>query len=312
MSDTNREAHRLTFREAPRLLWGTLYKFFGDDCPGMAAALTFYIFFSLPALLALLLSLVGMVADPAEVQRGITTQVGGLIGRAGADQVQTIIQNARRTVGDQSLAAVLGVLAVIFGATTAFAQLQGALNKAWGVKPDPRRNQLRDFLAKRVFSFGVVLAVAFLLLVSLALSAALSAAGGVLTARLGAPTGVLAAINWVVSFVVIAALFAAMYKLLPDARIAWRDVRLGAVATALLFVLGKSAIGFYLGRTDPGSAYGAAGSLAIVLIWVYYSSMLLLFGAELTRMWAERYGSGVRPEHGAVEVVEKEVEVQRG
>ena len=105
---------------------------------------------------------------------------------------------------------------------------------------------------------------------------------------------------------------AAMYKLLPDARIGWHDVRVGAVATALLFVLGKSVIGFYLGRTDPGSAYGAAGSLAIVLIWVYYSSMIVLFGAELTRQWAERYGKGVQPETGAVEVVEQEVEVQHG
>jgi membrane protein len=180
------------------------------------------------------------------------------------------------------------------------------------VKPDPRRNQLRDFLAKRVFSFGVVLAVAFLLLVSLALSTALAAAGDLVTGRLGAPALVLVGANWVVSFVVIAALFAAMFKLLPDARIRWRDVRAGAVGTALLFVLGKSAIGLYLGRTDPGSAYGAAGSLAIVLIWLYYSSMIVLFGAELTRQWTERYGGGVRPEQGAVEVVEQEVEVQRG
>jgi membrane protein len=278
----------------------------------MAAALAFYTFLSLPALLGLLLMLVGAVADPAEVQRAITTQVGSLIGRAGGEQVRTIVEHAQRTVTGQSVAAVLSVLLVIFGATTAFAQLQGALNKAWGVKPDPRRSQLRDFLAKRVFSFGVVLAVAFLLLVSLALSAALASFGGVLTAWLGTPEALLEAINSVVSFVVVTGLFAAMYKLLPDARIGWRDVWAGAVATALLFVLGKSAIGFYLGRTDPGSAYGAAGSLAIVLIWVYYSSMIVLFGAELTRQWAERYGTGVKPETGAVEVVEQEVEVQRG
>jgi len=299
-------------RDALKFLWGTLFKFFGDDCPGMAAALAFYTFLSLPALLALLLMLVGAVTDPAEVQRAITTQVGSLIGRAGAEQVRTIVEHAQRTVADQSLAAVFSVLLVIFGATTAFAQIQGALNKVWGVKPDPRRSQLKDFLAKRVFSFGVVLAVAFLLLVSLAMSAALAAAGSMLTARLGAPEAVLEALNSVVSFVVVAALFAAMYKLLPDARIGWHDVRVGAVATALLFVLGKSVIGFYLGRTDPGSAYGAAGSLAIVLIWVYYSSMIVLFGAELTRQWAERYGKGVQPETGAVEVVEQEVEVQHG
>lgn len=299
-------------REMPRFLWDTLFKFFGDDCPGMAAALTFYTFFSLPALLALLLSLVGMFADPARVQRGITTQVGDLVGRAGAEQVATIVQSAQRSVVDQSAAAAFSVLAVIFGATTAFAQLQGALNKAWGVKPDPTRNQLKNFLAKRVFSFGVVLGVAFLLLVSLSLSAVLSAAGNLVTGRMNLPPAVLEGANSVLSFVVVAALFAAMFKLLPDAHIDWRDVRFGAVATALLFVLGKTAIGYYLGRTDPGDAYGAAGSLAIVLIWVYYSSMIVLFGAELTRQWAERYGAGVRPEHGAVEVVEEERTVQRG
>lgn len=307
-----RAGMRARIREAPGFLWSTLYKFFGDDCPGMAAGLTFYTFFSLPALLALLLSLVGMVADPLQVQRAITTQVGDLIGHAGAEQVRTIVENAQRSVVDQSAAAALSVAALIFGATTAFAQLQGALNRAWDVKPDPRRNQLREFLAKRVFSFGVVLAVAFLLLVSLSLSAMLATAGDLLGARLGAPAVALQAVNWVVSFVVVATLFAAMFKLLPDARIAWRDVWAGALATALLFVVGKTVIGLYLGRTDPGSAYGAAGSLAIVLIWVYYSSMIVLFGAELTRQWADRYGSGVRPERGAVEVVTEEREVQRG
>lgn len=298
-------------KEALGFLWSTLYKFFGDDCPGMAAALTFYTFFSLPALLALLLTLVGSVADPGEVQRAITTEVGDLMGPAGAEQVGTIVRSAQESVAGTSAAAVLSIVAVIFGATTAFAQLQGALNKAWNVKPDPKRSQLVDFLLKRVFSFGVVLAVAFLLLVSLSLSALVAAGGDLLTSRLQAPAWALETANWLLSFAVVTGLFAAMFKLLPDARIGWRDVRVGAIATALLFVVGKSVIGFYLGRTNPGSAYGAAGSLAIVLIWVYYSSMIVLFGAELTRQWAQRYGSGVRPERGAVAVVEEEREVQR-
>jgi membrane protein len=299
-------------RDALRLLWGTLKKFFGDGCPSMAAALSFYTFFSLPALLSLLLLLVGTITDPLEVERAITAQVGGLIGRAGADQVGTILTHARQTYVDQSAAALLGIAAVLFGATTAFAQLQDALNRVWGVKPDPTRGQIRTFLIKRVFSFGVVLAVAFLLLVSLALSAGLAAFGGLVTAKLGAPEALLAGGNWVLSFAVVAALFAVMFNLLPDARITWTDVWAGALGTALLFVLGKSVIGFYLGRSDPGSAYGAAGSLAIVLIWVYYSSMIVLFGAEFTRVWAERYGRGVKPERGAVEVVQEEHAVERG
>jgi membrane protein len=299
-------------RDALRFLWGTVFKFFGDGCPTMAASLSFYTFFSLPALLSLLLLFVGGFADPQEVERAITEQAGGLIGRAGGDQVRVILAHARQTYVDRSAAALVSVAAVLFGATTAFAQLQDALNKVWSVKPDPRRNEIQNFLAKRVFSFGVVMAVAFLLLVSLALSAALAAFGALVTGGLGAPAVLLQWANELFSFVVIASLFAVMFKLLPDARIAWSDVWAGALATALLFVLGKNVIGFYLGRTDPGNAYGAAGSLAVVLIWVYYSSMILLFGAEFTRGWAERYGSGVKPEKGAVEVVEEEHAVQRG
>jgi len=299
-------------RDALRFLWGTVFKFFGDGCPTMAASLSFYTFFSLPALLSLLLLFVGGFADPQEVERAITEQAGGLIGRAGGDQVRVILTHARQTYVDRSAAALVSVAAVLFGATTAFAQLQDALNKVWSVKPDPRRNEIQNFLAKRVFSFGVVMAVAFLLLVSLALSAALAAFGALVTGGLGAPAVLLQWANELFSFVVIASLFAVMFKLLPDARIAWSDVWAGALATALLFVLGKNVIGFYLGRTDPGNAYGAAGSLAVVLIWVYYSSMILLFGAEFTRGWAERYGSGVKPEKGAVEVVEEEHAVQRG
>lgn len=299
-------------RDALRFLWGTLFKFFGDGCPTMAASLSFYTFFSLPALLSLLLLFVGGFADPQEVERAITEQAGGLIGRAGGDQVRVILTHARQTYVDRSAAALVSVAAVLFGATTAFAQLQDALNKVWSVKPDPRRNEIQNFLAKRVFSFGVVMAVAFLLLVSLALSAVLAAFGALVTGGLGAPAVLLQWANELFSFVVIASLFAVMFKLLPDARIAWSDVWAGALATALLFVLGKNVIGFYLGRTDPGNAYGAAGSLAVVLIWVYYSSMILLFGAEFTRGWAERYGSGVKPEKGAVEVVEEEHAVQRG
>jgi membrane protein len=299
-------------RTALGFLWKTIDRFFGDGCPTMAASLSFYTFFSLPALLSLLLLLVGTVADPVEVQRAITEQAGGLIGRAGAEQIRVILEHAQRSYVDRSAAALLSVGLVIFGATTAFAQLQDALNRVWSVKPDPTRNQIRNFLAKRVFSFGVVMGVAFLLLVSLALSTALAAFGGIATARLGVPESLLEAVNWGISFVVITALFAVMFKLLPDARIAWADVWAGAVATALLFTLGKTVIGLYLGQSDPGNAYGAAGSLAVVLIWVYYSSMIMLFGAELTRGWAERYGTGVKPEPGAVEVVEEEVAVQRG
>jgi len=293
------------------LLWACINKFFSDGCSSMAASLSFYTFFSLPALLSLLLSLVGQLTDPMQVQQAIVGQVGGLIGRSGAEQVTTIIQHSKVGDGPASLGTILSILALAFGATTSFAQLQSALNKIWAVKPDPKRNQIRVFLVKRIFSFGIVVTVAFLLLVSLIVSTALSAAATRVTTILGTPAILLDVVGSVVTFIVIAGLFAAMYRYLPDARIAWRDVGAGALASAILFVFGKSVIGYYLGGTDPGSAYGAAGSLAVVLIWVYYTTMILLFGAEFTELWAERYGRGVTPEKGAIAYEEQEREIRK-
>ena len=292
------------------LLWSVVYKFFSDSCSTMAAALSFYTFFSLPALLTLLIMLVGRVMDPTQVQKAIIAQVGALIGSAGSEQVGAIISHAKRGDGPASLATLLSILALAFGATTTFAQLQDALNRIWSVKPDPRRNQLRVFLVKRIFSFGIVVTVSFLLLVSLVLSTALAAAAARVTTLMGTPPIVLQIATSTVGFVLITALFAVMYRYLPDARIAWRDVGAGALGSALLFVLGKTVIGLYLGGANPGSAYGAAGSLAVVLIWVYYTSMVLLFGAEFTELWAERYGRGVVPERGAIAYEEQEKRIK--
>jgi membrane protein len=299
-------------RQFGQTLWKALDKFFADQCPTMAAALSFSTVFSLPALLALLLMLVGTVTDPAAVEHTITEQTAGLIGKAGGEQVATIISQARDTRVNATVAAVLGLVAVLFGATAAFAQLQTALNRAWNVKPDPLRGQIRNFMAKRVFSFGVVITVAFLLLVSLALTALFSAIGTKLTSGLAAAPALLEILSTIISFVLISLLFAFMFKYLPDARIAWRDVRVGAVGTALLFLLGKTVIGLYLGASDPGSAFGAAGSLALVLLWVYYTSIIVLFGAEFTRIRAEKHGRAVQPQKGAVAFVEEERRVKEG
>ena len=295
------------------LLWHTIYKFFGDSCGSLAAALSFYTFFSLPALLSLLIAVVGGVFDPMVVQRAIVTQVGTVIGQSGAQQVATIIGRAQNaTSGSASLATIGSVAVLIFGATTAFAQLQSALNTIWSVEPDPRRNQLKVFFIKRVFSFGVVITVAFLLLVSLVLSTVLTVIEQRISGVGTTPTLVLQFATSIGSFVITAALFAVMFRFLPDARIAWRDVRAGAIGAALLFVLGKGVIGFYLGRMNPGEAYGAAGSLAIVLIWVYYTSMIILLGAEFTEEWARQYGRGIVPEPGAVAYTREERRVATG
>ena len=279
-------------------------EFLDDECPRLAASISYYTVFSLPPLLILILILVGTFLDPQDVRGALEAQIASLMGPAGAEEIRTIIENAQRPQAGRPLSAILGVAALLFGATGAFAELQAALNRAWEVKPDPNAGGLKNFVLKRVLSFGMILAIAFLLLVSLALSAILTgfgeALGGMIPGGLSEP--LLHVFNLAVSLAVITLLFAAMFKILPDAVIAWRDVWIGAVTTALLFVAGKFLIGLYLGGTNPGNAYGAAGSLAIILIWIYYSSMILLFGAEFTQAWAVNRGSGIEPEEGAVKL----------
>ncbi len=289
------------------LLKQSVEDFTDDDCPTMAAALSYYTIFSLPPLLVLILLLLGAVLDQRDVQNALEGQIGNLMGPAGREQVTTILSQSHLPGSKGILATALGVGALLLGGTGAFGQLQAALNRAWEVKPDPAQGGLRSFLLKRVFSFGMVLGVAFLLLVSLVLSAALTvlgdALGGALPGGISETVGQL--LNFVVSFAVITLLFATIFKVLPDATAAWRDIWPGAAVTALLFTVGKFLIGFYLGRSNPGEAFGAAGSLAVMLVWIYYSSMIILFGAEFTRVWAERKGAGIEPEQGAVRVVKE-------
>lgn len=276
--------------------------FWKDDCPQLAAALSYYTVFSLGPLLILLVTVAGIFLEPEDVRGAIRAQIASLIGPEGANQVREMLQAADRDDAGGVLAKVLGIAALLFGATGAFVQLQNSLNKAWKVEPDPAHGGIKGFITKRIFSFGLILAIAFLMLVSLALTALLSALGE----RFGGGLSevVLMIVNFAVSFAIITGLFAAMYKVMPDAEIAWREVWVGAFGSALFFVAGKFVLGFYLGKADPGSAFGAAGSLAIILVWVYYASMIVLFGAEFTEAWAEKHG-GIRPEEGATRVVEQ-------
>lgn len=281
------------------LLKDTFKDFSDDECPVRAAALSYYIVFSLPPLLILILLIASAVFDPAEVQRAVTQQMGGFMGAQGAQEIGSIMQQAERP-GGRGLKALLGIAAIVFGATGSFLQLQSALNRAWEVEPDPKQGGIKNMIFKRVLSLGMVLGIAFLLLVSLALSAALTAVGGMIGRIIPGGSEVVAQIfNFILSFVVITGLFAAIYKVLPDARIAWKDVWVGAVVTSLLFTIGKFLLGLYLGRSNPGEAFGAAGSLALLLVWIYYSSMIVLFGAEFTQAWAIRKGSGIVPKEGA-------------
>jgi membrane protein len=282
-----------------------LRDFVEDECSVRAAALAYYTVFALPPLLILLTVVVGAFWDPADVQRSLETQFSTLVGNEGGRAIREMLEHAKRPGAGGVLATVLGVGALLFGALGAFMQLQGALNRAWEVKPDPTKGGIRRFFAKRVLSAGMILAVAFLLMISLAVSALLSALG----ARMDfIPAPALHAADVTLSFAVITVLFAAIFRFLPDAEIAWRDVWLGALVTSVLFVVGKFVIGFYLGRSAPGDPYGAAGALAVILVWIYYGGMIVLFGAEFTQGWAQRRGAWNPPEPGAVNVKHVELE----
>jgi len=285
------------------MLKRTLKEFLEDDCPAMAASMSYFTVFSLAPLLVLTLMVVGVFVDPADLQGHIRDQMATLIGADGARQVDEMVLSADLTSDRGPLPTILGVLALIFGATGAFGALQSALNRVWEVKPDPRRGGLKSFVGKRLLSLGMVGTIAFLLLVSLIVSAALSAFGDRIAGMLGGISGTVMQVAQVtVSLAVVGILFAAIFKILPDARIAWRDVRVGALFTTILFVAGKFLIGFYLSRADPGSTFGAAGALAVILIWIYYSAMIVFLGAEFTQVWSSERGRGIEPEEGAVRV----------
>jgi membrane protein len=241
--------------------------------------------------------------DPSDVQGGLESQLRSLMGPSAGGEVRTMIQQSERP-GGGLIPTIVGIVALIFGATGAMGQLQAALNRAWDVAPDPNQGGIKSFLTKRLFSLGMLLSIAFLLLVSLVVSTMISGVGDRLTGFLpdGLSEGVLQVINLVVSFVVISLLFGAMFKVLPDAKVSWRSALTGGAVTGLLFVIGKFLIGLYIGKSNPGEAYGAAGSLIVMLLWIYYSGLIVLFGAEFTEAWAEKRGEGIEPEPGAVRV----------
>jgi membrane protein len=291
------------FQRQLDLLKRTVKDFSDDEATWKAAALSYYTVFALPPLLVLLLEIASALWDPVEVRRTLTGQFQALMGQDVAGQIQTMVTEAERRVSGTGLRLAMSVGGLLFGATGAFVSLQSALNRAWEVEPDPARGGVKNFLMKRLLSIGMMLVVAFLLLVSLALTAALSAAGGVIFGAL--PTVVSQVLNFLLSFAVITLLFAAMFKVLPDAEVAWRDVWVGAVFTAALFTIGKFAIGFYIGTSNPGNAFGAAGALAVLFVWIYYAAIIVMLGAEFTQARVKQRGGRIEPEKGAVRVVER-------
>ncbi len=290
-------------KKAGVFLWQVVNDFMSDRCPPMAAGISYYTVFSLPPLLVLLLLLLQSLLDTANVERLLAAQFGEVIGPEGAEQVEALIESAAKP--ELGGIAIVGVIAFLFGATGAFFHLQASLNIAWKVGPDPTRGEFGNFLLKRLTSLAMVLALGFLLLVSLVVSAALSAVGAAIGPRLPGDVSqfLFRFTRGSISFVGVALVFAAIFRYIPDAVVRWRDVLVGGAFTSLLFSVGKFVIGRYIGRSDPAGVFGAAASLAVVLIWIFYMANIVLFGAMFTKHWARTRSVPIVPKPGAVRVV---------
>jgi membrane protein len=293
---------RLNARALVSLIRETLSEWSEDKAPRLGAALAYYTVFSIAPLLVIAVAVAGLLFDPAEAERALLGQLGGLVGASGADLIGEMLA-ATRKPGAGILASILGIVGLLLGAMGAFGQLQDALNTIWEVKPKEGRG-LRGLIHDRLLSLSMVVTVGFLLMVSLVVSTVLAAVGTFVGGWLPESVLLLNIVNFLLSLIVITVLFALLFKYVPDVKMAWNDVWLGAAVTAVLFTIGKTAIGLYLGNAAVTSSYGAAGSLVVLLLWVYYSTQILFLGAEFTQVYANQFGSRVAPADNAVAVGE--------
>ncbi len=276
------------------LLQRAIVAWWNDNVPRLGASLAYYTLFAIAPVLLVAIAIAGLAFGAEAVRGEIVGQLDELVGHEGAKAIQNLLEGASRPQSGW-LATIIGSITFVFAATGAFLELQAALNAIWGVKPNPSANPV-TFVIDRLRSFGLVVAIGFLLLVSLAVSAALAALAGWLGRIAPALPVVWTVVNFVVSIGVTTALFALLYFFLPDVQLRWRDVVVGAFVTAVLFTVGKQVIGFYLGQSVTASTYGAAGSIVVLLLWVYYSSQVVLLGAEFTRLYAEHQSGQPRAE----------------
>jgi membrane protein len=276
----------------------TFTEWSNDKGGRLGAALSYYTVFSIAPLLLLVISIAGLVFWRQAAEGTLFGQLAGVVGPDAAHLIQAAVTKANHTKGGV-IGTVIGVVALLVGATGVVIELQGALDTVWKVEPKPNGG-IRGLVRTRLLSVAMILSLGFLLLVSLVVSAALSALSGWLRAVFGDVAVLSWVVDAIVALAVIATMIALIYKILPDARVAWRDVWVGAIATAILFMAGKYAIGLYIGKASVGSAFGAAGSLAVLLVWIYYSAQIVLLGAEFTRVYANRFGEKVRPSRQAV------------
>jgi membrane protein len=280
------------------LLIKTFSDWYNDKAPELGAALAFYTALSIAPLLVIVLTIAAFVFGQEAASGEIVSQMRSMVGEDGAKAISDMIANANKPT-QGTVATVLSVITLLFGASGVFGELQSALNTIWGVQPKPGRG-LWGVIRDRFMSFAMVLGVAFLLLVSLVISAVLAAMGTLLSQLPDSFHWIAQVLNMGVSFLVVTLLFAMIFRVLPDVKISWWDVWLGAIVTAALFTVGKTGIGLYLGHSAMASSYGVAGSFVVLLVWVYYSAQILYFGAELTKVYANRFGSKLAPADNAM------------
>lgn len=291
-------------------VWKNSFIAMGEDkITKLSGSLAYYTVFSMAPLLVMIISLCGIFLGREAVEGKIVSQLSGFVGVDTAMQLQQIIKNAS-LAGKSTTAAIIGGITLIIGATTVFAEIQDSINTIWGLKPKPKRGWLK-MIQNRLLSFSVIISLGFLLLVSLGVTAIIDGFSERLRSHFPDVTVVVFYIlNILITLVVITLIFAVIFKVLPDAKIKWKDVMAGAIATSLLFMLGKFGISFYISKSNVGSTYGTAGSLVVLLLWVYYSSIILYLGAEFTKAFAIKYGSAIHPNDYAVTT--KTVEIETG
>jgi len=278
----------------PSLLWETAKAWYADDPFRQSAVVAYYAVISLPALVIIIINLVGWVWGYEIVQGQLTDEFSAALGRDSAEAIQTMISETRQS-DQRFIASVFGIGTLLFGATGVFFQIKVSLNNIWKIEPKPSA-PFYKVLIDRVLSFAFIIIIGFLLLVSFLITAAINVLNNFISSQL--PDFMLSiayVLDLVSSLGIITVLFALMFRYLPDAQIRWKTVWIGAIITAILFVLGKSLLGYYFGQAEPGSTYGAAGIVVLVLLWVSYSSLIVFYGAEFTYVYAKRYGRGILP-----------------
>lgn len=291
---------KVSIKDIPSLLKESYQEWIDDEPFDLSAIVAYYSIFSLPALLIIVITIAGAVFGQEAVQGKVAEEIGKAMGKEAGTEIQNMIAQASQKQ-NSTAAAIIGIATLLFGATGVFTALQTSLNRIWEVRPDPEKSGIKKLIIDRTVSFGLILVIGFLLLISLVLTTLLALLSGWIKEKLpDVLLYVFYVINFIFTFGVIMMVFAMIYKFLPDAKIRWKSVWIGSAVTALLFVIGKLALSMYFSKADPGSAYGAAGSVIVILLWVSYSCLILFFGAEFTQVYARKFIQDIQPSKHAV------------